>query len=118
MCDESPARLSATGPALPLSAGGGSGFFGREEDDLLRSGDQARARPVRQRGLVLHRLAVAPEQLVQVAPPRRVAQVRVRERVRLLGDPSRAVVVQPGEGQAEGEGLESSASLLRARVRG
>ena len=113
-----PARLPATPSARALSAGGGSGSFGREVDDLLQPGDEARARPVRQRGQVPHRLAVAPEQLVQVAAARRVAQVRVREGVRLLGDPPRAVVVQPGEGEGEGEGLESSANLLRARARG
>ena len=87
--------LPGTGPALPLSVRCDSGSLGMEEDDLLQPGDQAGARPVRQRGLVGHRLAVAPQQLVQVAPPRRVAEVRMCELVSLLGDPARAVIVQP-----------------------
>ena len=87
--------LPGTGPALPLSVRCDSGSLGMEEDDLLQPGDQAGARPVRQRGLVGHRLAVAPQQLVQVAPPRRVAEVRMCELVSLLRDPARAVIVQP-----------------------
>ena len=56
---------------------------------LRRLRDLDGSGPVGERRLVRHLAPVPPQQLVEVATTRRVAEVRVHQRVRLLGDPRR-----------------------------
>ena len=91
----------------------------RELAQLAAIGDAHRARPVSERRPIGHRFAVASQQLPHVAAPRRVAQVRVYEGVRLLGDASHLFVVrarpQHRLGQVGG-GVVQLAALLVARA--